>query len=196
MAAAMHRCVALGVLALAGTLVHAQELHKCRAPDGSLSYQDTPCAREATSLAVPSIDPAPYYVAPVPEPAAIASEPAGAPRANPPRERSPPPLLFRCTKAEGDDYVSDTPYTAPRAVPLWTIEGLAPTFGPGLGEAGGQYTWVQDVCRRMGRRELCEHWRKRLDIVRGERSRAFKDTRPALDIEYQRLRMDIDEYCR
>ncbi|HET7845586.1 MAG TPA: hypothetical protein VFL14_15620 [Xanthomonadales bacterium] len=184
----------LALLGLA-TGAPAQALYKCRAPDGSLSYQDHACDADAEELVPPAIAPPPRdpYVPKLPQ-----REPVGAPVADvapPPRPSRPLPRLYHCYKPEGGEYTSESPNLQPRQVPLWTMDRYSPTFGRGLGASGALYTTVVDQCRVLGRAETCAHVRKRLDEAEHDRRLAFNDTRDALEGEVADLREVIAANC-
>ena len=186
--------VAAFALAGAPALAHAQALYKCRAADGSLSYQDHACDADAEALVPPAIAPPPRdpYVPKLAQPA-----PVGAPVADalPPPPGRPLPRLYHCYKPEGGEYTSATPNLYPRQVPLWTMDRYSPTFGRGLGASGALYTTVVDQCRVLGRAETCAHVRERLAEAEHDVRLAFKDTRSALEGEVADLREVIAANC-
>ena len=180
-------------LACAPPLAFAQALYKCRAADGSLSYQDHPCADTAESLAPPPIAPPPRdpYVPDLPDatPTPLAQD------APVERPRPPLPRYYYCEKPEGGSYVSETPNLYPRQVPLWTLDRYSPTFGKGLGAMGALYTEVVDRCRVLGRGDTCAELRKKLDRTEHDANLAFRDTRDALDGQVASLRETIAGNC-
>ena len=207
---ARHSCCALA-LALAASSAQAEPIYKCRAPDGALSYQDSPCP-EGTGQPAPKIAPPPLYVPPVPELAAR-REPAQPPGdLQPvPEPPPPPPALYRCYDGvTGKAYVTDLPQRNLRYVPLWTVlpsagyfgdvtadvrAGMAPSGGGVSAGAYGQYTAVEDRCRQMPLGELCGYWDQRADEVRSQRRLAFKDRRGGLEQEESELRGLLATYC-
>jgi len=180
-------------LACVPALAPAQALYKCRAADGSLSYQDHECAADAEALVPPPIAPPPRdrYVPklPGPTPVPVAQDD--------PVERPRPPLprYYYCEKPEGGSYVSETPNLYPRQVPLWTLDRYSPTFGKGLGAMGALYTEVVDRCRVLGRGETCAELRKKLDRTEHDANLAFRDTRDALDGQVADLRDTLAAHC-
>ena len=193
------------LLSLAATPVRAQ-VFKCRTPEG-LSYQDKPCP-PGTEQPAPHIAPPPAYVPPPPESAPAADSVR---ETAPPLERRPPPpplpTQYRCSDAVGGkSYVSASPNTQVRYVPLWTVMpggtssgGLSadlPTQDRLPATALGSYTPVQDRCRPMPVGELCAHWRQRLDEVGPARRRAFNDTRPQLEQEEAGLEDQLAYHCQ
>jgi hypothetical protein len=193
------RAVAIGstfvglALALAAA-AQAQALYKCRAADGSLSYQDRPCDDGAESLAPPPIAPPPRdpYVPDLPD----AVPPPLAQDTPVERPRPPLPRFYHCEKPEGGSYVSETPNLQPRQVPLWTLDRYAPTFGRGLGATGALYTQVADRCRVLGRGEACAELRRKLGRAEHDANLAFRDTRDALDAQVAGLRDTLAANCR
>jgi hypothetical protein len=199
-------------LALAAP-AHAVPIYKCRAPDGALTYQDTPCPADTEEEPAPLIAPPPPYVPPPPEVAS--SKPKRREAVEPPPEPLPPvPVMYRCYDGEtGKPYVSATPQQNLRYVPLWTVlpsdsfanVGRSPptpsprsaTQGTALGWNGayGQYTAVEDRCREMPLGELCVYWDQHLDEVYKERRLAFKDRRGALEQEEAGLRENLRTFC-
>ena len=203
-------CCALA-LALAAGAAEAVPIYKCRAPDGSLTYQDSPCPA-GTEQPAPKIAPPPMVVPPVPELAT-----GGEPRPKqgdfqPAQERPPPPpALYRCYDGvTGKDSVTETPQQNLRYVPLWTVvpsagyfgavtadvrAGQAPTGGGVSAGAYGQYTAVQDHCYRMALEDKCAYWGQHVDEVRSQRRLAFKDRRGGLEQEEAGLRALLATYC-
>lgn len=180
-------------LACAPALASAQALYKCRAADGSLSYQDRECAPDAEVLIPPPIAPPPRdpYLPELPDsaPTPVAQD------APVERPRPPLPRYYYCEKPEGGSYVSATPNLRPRLVPLWTLDRYSPTFGKGLGAMGGLYTEVVDRCRVLGRGEACAELRKKLDRAEHDANLAFRDTRDSLDREVAELRDTLAAHC-
>lgn len=172
---------------LPGCLAAADAIHKCRGSDGSLHYQDEPCA-PGTALTTPVISAAPDYEAPVapalPDGAVV--EPPHDATPLPPRAPLPP--LFRCQRYDGQErYV--TAESAPRRyqVPLWTVVRA--------GAAGGAYTWVEDRCAPMTTREQCAHYAARRSEISTRRRSAFREELARLDDELTSVRGVLDAHC-
>lgn len=218
-------CAVAVALALAVPAIRAQDLHKCKAADGAIAYQDRPCPADSTELPRPAAatmrglaPEAGAYPAPAGAPAAVVpAQAAGGPAP------APLPALYRCESADGKRYVSSNPNPRGRYVPLWTlsdwpsIEGpvgatppgsrgvggtTPPPGGPRPGARGGWpatmaagYTWVQDQCYAMGRGELCAHWRAEIDRVGAARRIAFEAERATLDGQYRELREQYARHC-
>jgi hypothetical protein len=207
----VYPCGCAVALALAAFAAQAVPIYKCRAADGALTYQDSPCP-EGTEQPAPRIAPPPLYVPAVPE---LAARPEPAQRSGdvqPVREPPPPPpALHRCYDGvSGKDYVTDTPQQNLRYVPLWTVlpsagyfgavtaevrAGMAPSGGGVSAGAYGQYTAVEDRCRQMPLGEMCGYWSQHVDEVRSQRRRAFKDRRGGLEQEESELRDLLATYC-
>lgn len=187
---------AICALTASGDAALAQALYKCRAADGSLTYQDRECPPDADELVPPAIAPPPRdpYVPKLPDTiAGDADVPLAAPAQRPHRTL---PRLWYCEKPEGGSYVSETPDRRPRQVPLWTLDRYSPMFGAGMGASGAFYTTVVDACRPLARDEACAEWRKRLEQAEHDANLAFRDTRDALDARVAELREGLDSNCR
>ncbi len=190
-------------LTLASLPLMAQDVYKCRARDGAISYQDRACAADAVSLDAPSL---PKTYAPPPPPGdqeqASAADPSGIapPQVARIRVEDPLPQMYRCVSPDGSSYVSSDPAPRGRYVPLWTLGygsyGTGLTQGRGDPRLGAAYTYVEDRCRSMPRGELCGYWKQRADETRSERRHAFKDRRALLDQEYAGTRDALARFCR
>jgi hypothetical protein len=178
-------------LALLPFAASAAPIYKCRAPDGALSYQDSPCP-EGTDQPAPKIAPPPPYVPPEPELAGRREPPKQLGDFQPVREPPPPPpTLYRCYDGvTGKAHVTDTPQQNLRYVPLWTVlpsagyfgavtadvrGGMAPSGGGVSAGAYGQYTAVEDQCRQLTLAGMCRYWSEHVDEVSSQRRLAFKD---------------------
>lgn len=93
---------------------------------------------------------------PAPSPSAPAL-PAG-PGTTAAVERSPPPVLYRCSTYDQQRYFSETGSPEPRCVPLQTI-GLDGNPDTGVGQA---CEMVTDTCKRVADESLCTAWQLRL----------------------------------
>ena len=194
---------ALLLLAALASPAQAQAIHKCRDAEGRIAYQDQPCPAE--SLPLPPIDAPPSVpYLPATAPAASATPPADAP-ATATGAASPPPLpaRYRCTREDGESYVSTNPSPPPRYVPAWVVGATSTTSNLPRTPAreawdravGGAYVLVQDRCRPMSRGELCAHWGGRLDAARRGARTSFFDEREALEREAVDLRASLRAHC-
>lgn len=210
----MRRLVLLATCLLASSpAARAVEVFRCTATDGSIVYQDRPCAsgQAQQALQLPD-DPVLPAAAPEREPATDAP----APPVEPAPEPSQPvavrgPELLLCTRADGSRYISEDGVVGRTAVPFGMVAGsgqsLAEAYGgrngigvsaPGLrdipnipaGEAplAGAYVWIDDECHHAGPREACAWLGSRLDEVGKKLKRAFSDTAPQLKQEQAALR--------
>lgn len=85
----MARCLAVLAMFLVACAARADELHKCVATDGAVSYQSAPCAATARTLWVRRVAPETTPVRPTAQVAAGADDPPGA-RRIPARVRTAP----------------------------------------------------------------------------------------------------------
>lgn len=193
-----------------GQAVHAVEVFRCVAADGSTMYQDRPCAsgQAQQSLQLPDDPPLPPAVAPEPAPEPAPVEPAAV--AGPPPAPAGPEFLL-CTRYDGSRYISEDGSIGGTSVPYAMVAGsgrsLADTYGgrngagvsaPGLREVpripareaplAGAYVWVADECHHAGPDEACAWLRSELDDVTRKLDRAFSDTTPALKQQQSALR--------
>ncbi|HEY0232079.1 MAG TPA: DUF4124 domain-containing protein [Dokdonella sp.] len=169
----------MAIAALANSPAHAAGAYKCTRADGSVSFQDQPCAIGAKQqrLSLPS-DP---YVAPAAddeqEPAADIPASTNVPaRSAPPPPRVPPPSFFLCSRYDGTRYISQTGQGGGAAVPFGVLED-AQAFGPNPPGRGGHqvshlaaatagaYVWVDDRCHRAAPQEACAYLQSQLDDV-------------------------------
>lgn len=204
----------LTLLLAAPLAVSAAEAFKCTAADGSVAFQDHPCARGARQQRVPL--PA-YALPPAPADAGVADRDATPPPAQttvpaaPLAPREPPPSFFLCTRYDGSRYASDSGAGARHAVPYGLLGGsgrsLARSYGgrdgigvsaPGLrgipilpaAEApfASSYVEVEDECHRASPQEACAYLRGELDGMRDKLGRAFSDTQAQLEQQERELR--------
>lgn len=192
---------------------HAVEVFRCTASDGSIVYQDRPCAggQAQQTLQLPD-DPAPPAEAPERAPVAEAPAPPVEPAPQPPQAEPPGgPRFLLCTRADGSRYINEDGVIGRTAVPFGMVagsgQGLAEAYGgrngigvsaPGLrdipsipaGDAplAGAYVWIDDECHHAGPREACAWLGSRLDEVGKKLKRAFSDTAPQLKQEQAALR--------
>lgn len=204
------------LLLLPGATALAQDaVFKCTSANGSVSYQDQPCARLQHQQQLDAPPPGP---ATTPLPAAVASAPPPAPAQNPPpnpppEPRAPLPPMYGCTRAtDGKVYLSNDgnpqPYLAPfgmlGAVQMPLSQAYGPTGGAGIsapeanrgkitpGLVAGHYVWVQDQCRPLTYQETCRALRDAYDDNARKLRRAFKSDRPPLEQREQELRAQLD----
>lgn len=157
-------------------------VYRCASDDGSVSFQDEPCAggqqqREQRYEAPPPREPAPMPREPALEPEAapdpieeaaveeaVQSEPSPAPTLVPP--------LFTCATFDGDVYVSELGDGNRRCVPLQiTRIGSGPL--PGSAQA---CEWVVDDCRLLESTAACDGWQTlQRRARRSEREAASSD---------------------
>lgn len=203
--------VAGGLLAMPPSASAAQA-YKCTAADGSISFQDRPCAAHAHQqrLQLPDDPPPP----PESAPAAVAVPPPAQPAmgAAPVAPSVLGPDVFLCVRYDGSRYLSDTGIGDRYAVPYGVLGdsggGLAHRYGgrdgigvsaPGLhaipalpaGEApfAAAHVQVEDACHRATPQEACAYMREQIDEVRGKLDRAFSDTRADLERQQRAWRM-------
>lgn len=180
--------------------------YRCTGANGSVSFQDKPCAGGQQS------QPFQYERAPVePDPAAAPAEAAAAPApaeadkpaisATPP-PRPPPPVLFRCVRADNEKvYFSETGQTQPYQVPAGVVglpgsrlgdqvRGSAPesnrpaVAAPNIATA---FVAVQDRCDQLTPAEACRELRGQLETNMDKQRSASKDERPGLKVEANAL---------
>jgi hypothetical protein len=195
-------------------------VYRCIDPQGRVSLQDRPCARDETQqrrqLRRPPSAPPPDAIA-IPLPPEPPSEPPARESAEPP-QRTPQPL-YECQRFDGSSYESDTGLGQRRWVPLWVL-GLDPrapaqTFGPvgrppprpplerpGSGEAGADPrlapalgAWVEDRCYRLPAAQACERRRARLSELGRRIFNALQSERDRLRPEEDRLRAQLRAEC-
>lgn len=201
----------LTLLLAAPLAASAAEAFKCTAADGSVAFQDHPCARDARQqrLQLPEYAPPP---APEPDAVVVNAKPTPVePAVPPPPPREPPPTFFLCTRYDGSRYSSDSGIGARYAVPYGMLggsgRGLAQNYGgrdgigvsaPGLRKiptlpaaeapfATG-YVEVEDECHRAAPQEACAYLSTELDGVRDKLKRAFSDTQAELERQERQLR--------
>ncbi len=188
------------VLALAwSTHARAAEAWRCTASDGSVSFQDRPCASDQRSARIAiAVDPAPPPQADVDrDDGRVDDVVRPAPVQAPARE---PSSSWLCTRGEdGTRYLSDDGIGQQRAVPLAMLGGpsrsLADTYGrggvgisaPGAGRPppvlsggaeglGAAYVWVQDTCEPVRGAALCAFLGQELEAAEQRVRYAFSDT--------------------
>jgi hypothetical protein len=180
----------------------AAGIHKCRDAEGRIAYQDQPCPAESLPLPPIAAPPSVPYLPQLPTAGGGAGAPADA---QAPATPPPPPLpaQYRCTRENGESYVSSDPSPPPRYVPAWAVGATStssnlprtPARDAWDRSVGGAYVLVQDRCRSMGRAELCGYWKDRLDSARREARASFFDQREALEGEAVDLRASLRAHC-
>ncbi len=186
---------ALVLVLLLPVMAHAVQVYRCTARDGEVSYQDTPCPAPQKQSTV-SLQDAPE-VSSLPEPAASSPAPAAAASVAPVAAPAPAalPVMYACTRYDGQrKYLSDTP-TAPYAVPLGAMGypgqsldrayGYSDRLGMSAPEEArkppvrggpliaGAYIEVQDHCVPAPRAQVCEELRHRYDANHEKLRMAF-----------------------
>ena len=189
----------------------AQSVHKCRADDGSIAYQDEPCASGA-ELEAPVLDLTQLQVPPA-QPVAREDDPPPAfviERADP--ADTPPPPLFRCVRYDGQEsVVTDQPVVKRYFVPAWAVVsemesnqvGRANTKrqpAPNVLNAPPQvatgYVWVEDRCYELSLDEACEYWRVESNEADRLGRIAFDAERKELEAREVDFRARFETYCR
>ncbi len=209
----IHLTHALVALLLLAPAAHAVQVYRCIARDGAVSYQDKPCpARQKQSTV--SLQDAPI-VSSVPQPATSIMSPAppasAAPAYEPPP--SPLPVMYACTRYDGQrKYLSDIP-TAPYAVPLGAegypgqsldrAYGHADRLGMSAPEEarkppvrGGPlianaYVEVQDHCVPAPPSQVCEELQRRFDANHEKLRMAFPSDKPPLQSREDELNAQL-----
>ncbi len=180
----------------------AAEIHKCRDAEGRIAYQDQPCTAESLPLPPIAVPPSDPYL---PKPAPADQTAGDAAVAASPALPAPPalPALYRCTREDGESYVSPDPSPAPRYVPAWVVGATSTTSNLRRTPAreaydravGGAWVLVQDRCQPMGRAALCAHWKSRLDGSRRQAKASFFEEREALEQEGGAMRESLRVHC-
>lgn len=182
--------------------------YRCTAANGSVSFQDKPCAGGQQSQPfeyerAPQPDPdAPAPTGPA-QPASPAQDPSGTlsiPATPPPRP--PPPTLFRCVRADNEKvYFSETGQTQPYQVPAGVVglpgsrlgdqvQGSAPesnrppVVAPNIATA---FVTVQDRCEQLTPAEACRGLRSQLEANLEKQRRASKEERAGMQAEANTL---------
>jgi hypothetical protein len=187
----------LGVPAWAGTA------YQCTAANGTVSYQDKPCAAGQRQQALQLDDSQPQVAPPPAVPAANTAESPPAPPPPPPVAPSVPlPLMYACVRAtDQTTYLSENGYPEPYLVPFGIVGGggmsLSQAYGPpgGAGASapelnrgrvtpglvGRNFVWVQDQCHELTAADTCHALRDEYDRNETKLRRAFKSDRPPLE---------------
>ena len=193
----------------------AASVFRCTGADGSVAFQDRPCAagerqQDVVLAPVPPPPPTADATPPVPEDAPPPAPPA--PVSMPAVE--PPPRFDLCTRHDGSRYASPDGTGGYSLVPFGMLAGsgqdLAQAYGgrngigvsaPGLRQPpaipasqaplAGAYVRIEDECHPATPAEACDWLRGRLDGVEKQLRRAFSDTAPALEQERATLRTEL-----
>ena len=195
----------------------AGDVYKCTNAQGSLTYQDRPCASGDVEKKMDLI----------PEPSAAAHDPSVNPGAipaeTPAMSTAAPqavpnaslPTMFLCVRAEdGTQYMSRDGNPQPRLIPAGVLgvgsKSLAQTYAPGgvgvsapgmrktpidrsPGSAiSGDYVAVQDRCVQATAADTCTYLQKQYDDVHQKLKRAFKDEQAILKPQEDQLSRDLD----
>jgi len=193
----------------------ARDVYKCTRADGSVAFQDKPCAKDATESTVRVTDAmgTPPVAAAEPEPIPEVTMPV--PPAPAPKPVKPLPPLWLCENAEdGSRYVSRYGAPPPRRVPLGVLgygsKSLAETYAAGnnvmsapefnkppidnsaRGSVAAGYTEVQDQCLRLSPDQTCNVLHQELDQLGDKLRRArFKSERSELQTKVDELEGDL-----
>jgi hypothetical protein len=188
----------VGMLFLCGLLLgsltmlaHAQDntitAYKCTSAQGEVIYQGTPCKRDQKQQTL-QLDASEPVSLPAQDSDADTQQPAAKPAPPPPMLKTPPSLMYRCTRAtDGKTYLSNNGNPAPYYAPL-AMTGIIPTplgqtsprVTANAAMVASHYTQVQDQCQPMSAQDTCSELRSQYDDVEKKLSRAFKSDQPAL----------------
>ena len=209
--ARMRRLRLLAVFLLASPSgAGAVEVLRCTAADGSIVYQDRPCASGQAQQTLQLPDDPPPPAAAEPEPAADAPALPDEPAPEPPVPAIPAPGFVLCTRADGSRYISDDGFVGGTGVPYGMLAGsgrsLAETYGgrqgvgisaPGVREVpripagqapfAGAQVWIADECHHARAEEACAWLGGELARVRKKLEHAFSDVEPQLKQEQAAL---------
>lgn len=214
----VHGICWLGVLLLACTplAMHAQ-VYRCTASNGSVAFQDRPCAQgqQQKMLDVPGRAPPGY----VPPPVATALSPP-VPDALPPPAYVPPPamplpVMYQCVGAvNGKHYLArrpPAPYLAPLGVMGYPPQSLSQAYGApgGAGMSAPELakpriggpriatgmTEVQDYCLPATHAQICAFVQKQYDENAHALRIAMRSEQPPLELREQALQDQLRN-CR
>jgi hypothetical protein len=192
--------------------VRAVEVLRCTAADGSVIYQDRPCAngQAQQSIQLPD-DPPRASATPEAEPSIDADSTPAEPAPEAPVAAVAGPEFLLCTRADGSRYISEDGAGGGTGVPYAMVggsgKGLADVYGgrngagvsapgmrqipriPGGGRSwAGAQVWIEDECHHAGPREACAWLSSELTRVTRKLEHAFSDTTPGLKQEEAALR--------
>jgi hypothetical protein len=184
--------------------------YRCTGADGSISFQDKPCASGQQSKSFeyqrepppPPVTPEAAEAAPA-ETADARPEPPAMPA--PPPPRPPAPVMYQCVRADNQKvYYSETGETRPYQVPAGVLglpgsklganDGVSapelnrpPVAAPGSATIATAYVEVQDRCTQMSPAEGCRVLRGQLDENLARQRSVNKAERDGLAVEAHRL---------
>lgn len=197
---------------------HAADVYKCTKEDGTLAFQDTPCAADQTETTIHLAKP------PRAQPAPVADADLMEPRDNPNKPlpamhftKSPTdlPELFNCVRAEdGTTYVSRDGSPPPHMVPLGILGGpsqsLASAYGPGgigvsapgmrktpinrspQAEVASDYVAVQDRCQPAPKEQVCIFLQQQYNEVQTKLQHASKEQQATLKPQQDELSQQLN----
>jgi hypothetical protein len=180
--------LALGLPSPAPVTAQTLTVYKCRATNGQLIYQGTPCAGNQQQQTMELEDRGPA-ASPLPPPPSSPPAHVAATSAPPPAApRTPPSTMYRCARAtDRSTYLSSNgnpqPYYAPIAMTgmLPTPLGhVTPRASPNAAMVASNYVLVQDQCEPLTPQDTCATLRDQYDENERKLSRAFKADQPAL----------------
>lgn len=191
-----------GLLLAVTPLAALAQVYRCSAADGSVAYQDRPCAKgqRQTVVDVPAQAP-PGYVPPAPASVAVPVANAGAaPRTGYMPPPAPLPEMYACVGVvNGKHYLARSlppPYLAPLGVMGYPPRSLAQAYGtrggagvsaPELSKTriGGPriaagMTEVQDFCMPAARDQVCRYVQREYDENHRKLRMAMRSEQPPL----------------
>ncbi len=214
-------CIFL-LAAVAAPGAHAGDVYKCTSPQGSIAFQDQPCAAGDKEVVIHTAAP-PATNGPSQdniEGQTTAAPPLTSRSAIPLPTSSPTqtPLrpLWICTRPEdGKQYVSHDGISQPRMVPAGILgvpgQSLSSAYGgrngigvsaPGLRKipvdnspqaaVAGAYVAIQDQCDRATAEQTCEYLHSERDQVHEKLRRAFKAEQAILQPQQDELDEQLD----
>ncbi|WP_440225347.1 DUF4124 domain-containing protein [Dokdonella sp. MW10] len=204
------------------TTAHAAEAWRCTASDGSVSFQDRPCASDqrSTRIAIAQDPAPPPRSADADRGDGDADDTARSAAAPPASSAREPSSSWLCTRGEdGARYLSDDGIGQQRAVPLAMLgapsRSLADTYGrggvgisaPGAGRPppvlsggadglGAAYVWVQDTCEPVRGAALCAFLGQELEASEQRLRYAFSDIQAQARRERDAWRARLDTCVR
>jgi hypothetical protein len=161
--------------------------YKCISAQEQVSYQGTPCRQNQKQQTLQLQDNEPG--APPPQNADDDTQQAAAtPPPRPPVLKTPPSLMYRCTRAtDGKTYLTNDGNPQPYYAPL-AMTGIIPTplgqtsphVTANAAMVASHYMMVQDQCQPMSPQDTCSELRSQYEDNEKTLSRAFKSDQPAL----------------
>lgn len=202
--------IAMGYALCSPGAAGAAQVYKCTAASGAVAYQDRLCptGQKQTAVQLPNVP----VIAPVP----VATAPATATSAPPVAAANPPPaplpIMYACTRYDGQrHYLSDT-LPAPYAVPLGALgypgQSLSRAYGgrdrlgmsapeearpPKLGGPliANAYVEVQDDCHPATYDQVCGELRRRYEANHEKLRMAFPSEQPPLQAREDELNAQL-----